>query len=174
METTHLSYTRPTAFHERPKLTRLTSADFCKAKYSHKDQRCYTARLLDLFLNEEKPYVAAYKEFRLATMDYLYANHNDDHASTGEERALCFNTVAETLGYNLDDEGKIKLDYSKISMSDLCEIADELDSREYHRFSERGSEDENTARMELIEIIEACSDYLCDLELTPIKDEWKK
>jgi hypothetical protein len=68
----------------------------------------------------------------------------------------------------------MKLDYSKICMSDLCDIADELDSKEYELFCERDIEDEHISRMELVEIIEACSDYLCDLRITPIKDEWRK
>lgn len=99
--TDHKRFTRPTTPDERPTLPRLTADDFCKAKYSHGDKRCYTARMLDLFLNEEQPYVAAYKEFRLATMDYLYEHHKDDHASTAEERAACWNAVAESLGYEL-------------------------------------------------------------------------
>jgi hypothetical protein len=102
MITDHLSHTRPTTPFERPaNLPRLTSNDFCKAKYSHNDQRCYTARMLDIFLNEEKPYVAAYKEFRLATMDCLYEKHKDDHANGAESRANVWNSVAEKLGYDL-------------------------------------------------------------------------
>jgi hypothetical protein len=99
----HVDFTRKTAAMERPVLYRLYPEDFCKGKYSHRDQRCYTARLLDIFLNEAKPYVAAYKEFRLATMDYLYEFHKDDHAATAEQRAKCFNTVAEKLGYELQE-----------------------------------------------------------------------
>lgn len=76
METNHRSYTRPTLPHERPScLPLLTEDDFCKAKYSYNDQRCYTARMLDVFLKDESPYVAAYREFRLASMDYMYAHH---------------------------------------------------------------------------------------------------
>ena len=97
----HLDHTRKTTAEERPTLYRLTEYDFCKARYSHKDRRCFTARLLDLFLQEDEPYVAAYKEFRLAVMDYLYEHHSDDHASTGKQRAKCFNEVALKLGYEL-------------------------------------------------------------------------
>ena len=100
--TNHLKSTRRTSKGERPEfLPHLTADDFCKAKYSQKDKRCYTARLLDIFLDEEHPYVAAYKEFRLATMDYLYEFYKDDHAQTGEQRAEVFNAVAERLGYEL-------------------------------------------------------------------------
>ena len=101
MKTSHLAYTRTTSLDERPVIRELTAGDFCKARYSHNDKRCYTARLLDIFLQEDKPYVAAYKEFRLATMDYLYQHHKDDHASTAEERAKVFNSVARELGYDL-------------------------------------------------------------------------
>ena len=102
IKTTHLAHTRATETHERPPvLPRLTENDFCKAKYSHQDKRCFTARLLDIFLREEKPYVAAYKEFRLACMDYMYQHHKEDHASCGSDRAKGFNVVAESLGYEL-------------------------------------------------------------------------
>jgi hypothetical protein len=100
METNHIEYTRPTSEIERPKfLPLLTEDDFCKAKYSQNDKRCYTARLLDIFLTENYPFVAAYKEFRLATMDYLYKHHSDDHASNAKQRAEAFNAVAKSLGY---------------------------------------------------------------------------
>ena len=102
MKTNHLSHTRPTSPEERPQfLPRLSEEDFCKAQYSHKDKRCYTARMMDVFLNEENPYVAAYKEFRLASMDYMYENHCEDHASSGAQRAAGWNSVAESLGYKL-------------------------------------------------------------------------
>lgn len=101
MKTNHIDYTRTTDPEERPVLQELTADDFCKARYSHKDKRCYTARLLDIFLQEDKPYVAAYKEFRLATMDYLYEHYNEDHATTAEQRAGVFNAVARKLGYDL-------------------------------------------------------------------------
>ncbi len=101
MKTNHIAYTRTTTDEERPEISRLSEDDFCKAKYSHGDQRCYTARMLDVFLNEEKPYVAAYKEFRLATMDYMYQHHKDDHAGNAKDRSECWNTVAESLGYKL-------------------------------------------------------------------------
>lgn len=103
MKTNHIDYTRTTKPEERPILQELTADDFCKAKYSHLDKRCYTARLLDLFLQEDKPYVAAYKEFRLATMDYLYEHYNKDHATTAEQRAAVFNAVARKLGYVLKE-----------------------------------------------------------------------
>ena len=101
MKTNHIDYTAPT-FENRPfVLPRLTADDFCKARYSHQDKRCYTARILDVFLDDKKPYVSAYKEFRLKTMDYLYEHHGDDHASTAEERANVWNEVALSLGYTL-------------------------------------------------------------------------
>ncbi len=51
----------------------------------------------------------------------------------------------------------MKLDYSKISMRDLCDMADELDSKEYDRLCQKDAENENIARMELIELIKGCS-----------------
>jgi len=102
METDHISFTRKTTPEERPPcLPKLSAEDFCKAKYSYNDQRCYTARLLDVFLRDERPYVAAYREFRLASMDYMYHHHKEDHASNGEQRAAGWNAVAESLGYKL-------------------------------------------------------------------------
>jgi hypothetical protein len=102
METNHLAHTRPTTPEERPQcLPKLTADDFCKAKYSYLDQRCYTARMLDVFLRDEAPYVAAYREFRLASMDYMYHHHKEDHAANGEQRSKGWNTVAESLGYKL-------------------------------------------------------------------------
>ena len=96
----HLAHTRSTTSEERPAtLPILTEDDFCKGKYSQNDKRCYTARLLDIFLSDDHPYVAAYREFRLATMDYLYKHHKDDHAATAKDRATCFNSVAQQLGY---------------------------------------------------------------------------
>jgi hypothetical protein len=111
MNTDHLSYTRKTTLEDRPpenSLPRLTADDFCKAKYSYNDKRCYTARMMDVFLREEKPYVAAYKEFRLASMDYMYKHHKEDHAASGEQRAAGWNAVAESLGYTLVDHEKFK------------------------------------------------------------------
>lgn len=103
--TQHVANTAATlGVHERPKyLPRLSADDFCKARYSHQDKRCYTARLLDVFLEPECPYVEAYREFRLASMDYLYENHKDDHAGNGEQRSAGWNSVAERLGYELVD-----------------------------------------------------------------------
>lgn len=100
--TEHKAHTRATTPDERPKtLPFLTEDDFCKGRYSHGDKRCFTARMLDIFLQDEKPYVAAYREFRLATMDYMYEHHKDDHASSGKERAEGWNAVARSLGYEL-------------------------------------------------------------------------
>lgn len=103
MKTEHLLHTRRTTPEERPPcLPELTEDDFCKAKYSYQDKRCFTARMLDVFLNDElKHYVAAYREFRLATMDYMYENHKEDHASCGADRAKGWNAVATQLGYKL-------------------------------------------------------------------------
>ena len=97
----HATYTQSTIrTTNRPDfLPLLTEHDFVKAKYSHKDKRCYTARLLDIFLQDDEPYVQAYKEFRLMTMDVLYEWHSEDHATTGAERAAVFNEVARRLGY---------------------------------------------------------------------------
>ena len=101
MITNHLSHANTTKFTIRPPfLPRLTEDDFCKGKYSQNSKWCYTARLLDIFLGDTY-YVEAYKEFRLASMDYLYKHHKDDHASTGRERAKAFNAIAESLGYEL-------------------------------------------------------------------------
>lgn len=99
METNHIEFTKRDGIDRPSILPELTADDFCKAKYSHNDKRCYTARLLDIFLDDEDPYVGAYKEFRLATMDYLYKYHSDDHANNAEQRAKCFNEVAKSLGY---------------------------------------------------------------------------
>ena len=96
----HIRSTRQTAPEERPLMPLLRPSDFVKGKYSHKDKRCFTARMMDVFLREDEPYVAAYKEFRLAVMDYLYENHGDDHAATAEQRCKCWNEVARKLGYN--------------------------------------------------------------------------
>lgn len=102
---THQSHAKTNSATIRPQmLPRLTEDDFCKGKYSHQDQRCYTGRILDVFLNDKIFYfVGAYKEFRLATMDYLYEHHRDDHAVTGAQRAACWNAVALKLGYRLVD-----------------------------------------------------------------------
>ena len=51
----------------------------------------------------------------------------------------------------------MKLDYSKISMRDLCDMADELDSKEYYQLCQKDTEDEYTSRMELIKLIKDCS-----------------
>lgn len=100
LRTTHLASTPATTDDQRPVVPWLSPSDFVKAKYSHGDKRCYTARMLDVFLPINGPhYVLAYREFRLATMDYLYANHADDHAATAEDRCKCWNTVATTLNY---------------------------------------------------------------------------
>lgn len=103
MKTDHKAHTRPTTSCERPKIPRLTADDFVKAKYSQGDKRCFTARMLDVFLEEGNEYVPAYKEFRLAVMDYLYEHHRDDHAKTAEQRAACWNIVGESLGYEFLD-----------------------------------------------------------------------
>jgi hypothetical protein len=98
----HILSTPTTTEDERPVVARLSPEDFVKAKYSHGNKHCYTARMLETFLPVDGPHhVLAYREFRLATMDYLYKNHGDDHASTAEARCLCWNTVAEQLGYKL-------------------------------------------------------------------------
>lgn len=101
MYTCHLSFTPATIPEERPaKLPLLGETDFVKGKYADGDRRCYTARMLDIFLPVNGPqYVLAYREFRLATMDYMYEHHNEDHANTGATRAACFNAVAKALGY---------------------------------------------------------------------------
>lgn len=103
--TSHATHTAPTkGKFPRPKfLPRLTADDFCKARYSHQDKRCYTARMLDVFLDPRRAYVEAYREFRLASMDYLYEVHKDDHAGNGEQRSAGWNAVAERLGYELVD-----------------------------------------------------------------------
>lgn len=96
----HKSHTPSTTTDQRPNVSRLTPDDFVKKKYSHKNKLCYTARMLETFLPVNGPhYVLAYREFRLATMDYLYLHHKDDHASTAEQRCACWNSVADCLGY---------------------------------------------------------------------------
>lgn len=101
MQTNHVEFTRTTTKQDRPEyLPFIAESHFCKARYSQNDQRCYTARLLDIFLDERCPYIAAYKEFRLKTMDVLYRHFKDDHASNAEQRAKCFNIVAQELGYD--------------------------------------------------------------------------
>jgi len=51
----------------------------------------------------------------------------------------------------------MKLDYSKISMRDLCDMADELDSKEYDRLCQKDTEDDHISRMEIIKLIKDCS-----------------
>ena len=62
----------------------------------------------------------------------------------------------------------MNLDYSKISIGDLCDIADGLDERAYDDLC---NEDEDEARKSLIELIEVRKDFLCNLSF-PIKEEW--
>jgi len=84
----------------RPKTLPVMTPDMlCKAKYRDGEQLCYTGWLLELFLKEGKEYPAAYKQFRLKTMDVLYGRHSEDHANTAEERSAVFNEVAQALGY---------------------------------------------------------------------------
>lgn len=103
----HKRSTRKTLPHERPVLPLLEPEDFVKGKYSYGDKRCFTARMMDVFLVESNPYVAAYKEFRLAVMDYLYENHRDDHAATAEDRCKCWNEVGLSLGYELINKANL-------------------------------------------------------------------
>lgn len=84
-------------------LPKMTPDKLCKAKYREGDRLCYTGWLLELFLQDDNPYVEAYKEFRLKTMDLLYSKYSEDHASSAEQRAAVFNEVAESLGYTQYD-----------------------------------------------------------------------
>ena len=99
MLTNHVD-SAPTPTRRPENLPRITPEDLCKAKYRDGDQLCYTGWLLHIFLQDDDPFPQAYKQFRLKTMDVLYARHSDDHASDAVQRAGVFNEVAESLGYN--------------------------------------------------------------------------
>lgn len=97
----HVTHTPATTSKNRPPfIPLLTPEDFCKARYSHNDNRCYTARMLDTFLDPRHPFVEAYREFRLKTMDYLYEHHRDDHAKDAVSRCKGWNAVAKSLDYD--------------------------------------------------------------------------
>lgn len=84
----------------RPKsLPIIQPENLCKGQYRDGEKLCYTGWLLELFLQDDDPYVEAYKEFRCATMDVLYLEFDKDRAETAEQRSRVFNRVANMLGY---------------------------------------------------------------------------
>lgn len=100
MKTEHVKDSRLPEIFERPEtLPFITPNHLCKGKYGDGEGRhCYTGWLLELFLGDT-PYVEAYKEFRLKTMDLMYEVYSEDHAQTPQQRADLFNRCAKELGY---------------------------------------------------------------------------
>lgn len=104
MNTHHVESAGP--IHSRPYLLpELEAKDFVKGHYRDPDNParfCYTGWLLHIFLPNDphrRDYVAAYRQFRLATMDEMYAIHDKDRGDTPEERARVFREVARKLNY---------------------------------------------------------------------------
>ena len=89
----------PTGIILRPEIPILYPYHFCKGQYTTSGKFCYTAWLIEIFLNRAFPFVQAYIEFRLVTMDVMYEKFGEDHASTPEERCDVYNEVASRIGY---------------------------------------------------------------------------
>jgi hypothetical protein len=72
-----------------------------------------------------------------------------------------------------------ELDYTKMTMSDLCDLADAMDEREYARLLNEEEYDPNwnkteaEQRQDLINLIEDCKPYFGNYSYR-IKDEWIK
>lgn len=101
MNTNHVDFVEKTSNSERPQLFEMKPEFLVKGKYQEGEQLCMTGWMLELFLNDEKPYVQAYKEFRTKMMDVMYRDFSEDHASTAEDRSKVWNTTARELGYKI-------------------------------------------------------------------------
>lgn len=81
----------------------ITPDNLVKGEYCNRegDRFCYTGWLLHIFIPSDgrRQHVEAYKEFRLATMDKMYATVDKDNMDTPQDRADSFNDCAVELGY---------------------------------------------------------------------------
>lgn len=103
MKTNHIEKVNLKNNFEKPKLFKMTPDHLVKAKFSEGERMCMTGWMLHLFLDSDKPYVDAYKEFRCKMMDHMYRHFSEDHANTAEQRANLWNMTAESLNYNIDE-----------------------------------------------------------------------
>ena len=80
----------------------ITKDDLVKGEYTDGNGKfCYTGWLLHIFIPSDgrTQYVEAYKQFRLKTMDLMYAVADKDNMDSPEARANAFNSIAKDLSY---------------------------------------------------------------------------
>lgn len=118
MKTLHETYAGEVTL--RPEhLPLITPDDLVKGEYSDdKGRFCYTGWLLHIFIpsSGERCFVQAYRQFRLATMDRMYAVKDKDNLDTPQARADCFNSVAQELGYEQIPTSKWNQIYPNMEM----------------------------------------------------------
>lgn len=81
----------------------LEPSDLVKGEYTDGNGKfCYTGWLLHIFIpsDDREQYVEAYKQFRLKTMDLMYAVVDKDNMDSAQARADAFNNIAVELGYH--------------------------------------------------------------------------